>query len=86
MFTVRWKRIARDRLAELWMQASDRSAVTAAANRIDVLLQFDPDNQGESRDRGRRLLVEPPLGVIFRVNHQKRIVYVLRVWRTSPNP
>ena len=28
----------------------------------------NPEEQGESRDAGRRLLIEPPLGVVYRAS------------------
>jgi hypothetical protein len=80
MFTVRWKRVARDRLAELWLAAPDRAAVTQATHHIDQLLCSNPENKGESRDNGRRVLLVPPLGVVFRIRETDRVVEVLRVW------
>ena len=81
MFSVRWKRSARDRLAEIWMRANDRSAIASAANKIDTLLRTSPETRGESRDGGRRILIESPLGVVFQVKPQDHIVHVLSVWR-----
>jgi hypothetical protein len=63
------------------MQAADRQAITQAANQIDEELQTDPEDCGESRDLGRRVLIVPPLGILFRVDAHARIVYVLSVWR-----
>ena len=80
-YTVIWTRLAEGQLAAIWVAASDRRAVTAAANKIDTLLSSDPDSQGESRPRGRRILLEAPLGVIFRVRHSDQTVFVLEVWR-----
>ena len=37
-YTVVWNRSAQDELAELWMNARDRHAVTAAAHVMDVEL------------------------------------------------
>jgi mRNA-degrading endonuclease RelE of RelBE toxin-antitoxin system len=80
-YTVTWKPEAERRLAELWMNASDRNAITEAANEIDRRLQMNPEQQGESRSDGRRLLLVKPLGVIFEVVPDDRIVYVLTVWQ-----
>jgi hypothetical protein len=52
-YTVAWKPSAEQDLASLWTSASDRQAVTDAANRIDALLRVDPNTQGES-GQGRR--------------------------------
>jgi hypothetical protein len=49
MFAVLWRRRALDRLAEIWMSASDRDAVTNAVSQVDRTLSHDPECQGESR-------------------------------------
>jgi hypothetical protein len=58
-----------------------RVDVTAGANRIDKLLEKDPLAVGESRDKDRRVLIELPLGVLYKVIVPERKVIVLRVWR-----
>jgi len=35
MYTVRWKRSADSQLAQLWLDAQDRAAVSAAVGEID---------------------------------------------------
>ena len=70
----------------LWAPAKDRSAVTAAANRIDVLLRSDPLSCGESRGGSSRVFFVPPLGVDFEVHEDDRLVTVLAVWRVKPRP
>jgi hypothetical protein len=79
-YTVVWVPEVEQDLADLWMNAPDRKAVTAAADQIDDLLRTDPEQQGESRPEGRVLLI-PPLGVFFHVLEQDRIVRVVQVWR-----
>jgi hypothetical protein len=83
MFTVRWKRSALNELASVWMKADSeqRRRITAASQRIDRLLHDDPEQQGESRPLGRRILFVPPLGITFRINRQTSLVSVLHVWR-----
>lgn len=79
-FTVVWKPEAERRLAEIWTDAADRNAVTRAAGIIDRALGDDPESLGESRNEGRRVLLEPPLGVIYRVSPADRMVTVVAVW------
>jgi hypothetical protein len=80
-FTAVYKPSAEAMLAHLRNTASDRDAVTRAANHIDALLRRDPLAQGESRSGNVRVLFIPPLGVHFKVRAQDRIVEVLKVWR-----
>jgi hypothetical protein len=54
--------------------------MTEAANQIDVWLKHAPDQVGESRPENRRILLEPPLGVIYEIEEMDRIVNVLQVW------
>jgi hypothetical protein len=77
-FTVRWSRRALDALTQLWLdEPTQRSAITQATATIDLLLQSDPDQRGESRDDDRRILFVPPLIVIFSVDTDHRVVRVL---------
>src|SRR5438552_1310971 len=85
-FTVTWSRNAERKLARRWMAASDRRSVTQAANSIDTQLAQDPLNAGESRSGNRRILHEPPLGVIFSVVEADRTVLVLDVWKYDKRP
>jgi hypothetical protein len=79
-FTVVWKPEAERRLATIWTDATDRNAVTRAAGAIDRVLKSHPENLGESRNKGRRIILEAPLGVAFRVSPSDRLVTVLTVW------
>ncbi len=79
-FTVVWKPEAERRLATIWTDAIDRNAVSRAADAIDNALKNRPEILGESRSKGRRILLEEPLGVIFRVSPPDRMVTVLTVW------
>ena len=79
-YTVVWKKSAEDRLAEFWLDAPDRDAVTRAARQIDVRLRHRPQTQGESRTKGRRILLVSPLGAKFEIHEDDRIVRVLSVW------
>ena len=83
-YTVLWKPSAEAALATLWAAAPDRSAVSAAANRIDAILQIDPETRGESRSGSIRILVVPPLAVTFEVQEPDRVVWVLGVRRLPP--
>jgi hypothetical protein len=80
-WTVVWLPGAERELAELWLEASDRNAVTEAAHWIDQRLKSEPENEGESRPDGRRILFAAPLGVIFRAISRDQRVVVSHVWK-----
>ncbi len=84
-YAVRWTPEAEDQPAGLRVAATDRSAVTTAARRVDQLLGLDPTAQGEQRDGDDRLLFVPPLSVLFRVVTSARAAWVIAVgWSGRP--
>ncbi len=84
-FTVLWKPNAASLLAEIWLDAPDKRAVTAAADTIDLLLKNNPLDQGESRGDNLRILIVEPLAVLYDVQEDDRTVTVLSV-RHVPSP
>lgn len=80
-FTVVWKETAENALAEIWLTAVDRRVVAEAATEIDQKLGREPDSVGESRDKGRRILIARPLVAIYRVSAADRTVSVLDLWK-----
>ena len=54
-------------------------------SRIESLLRNEPEFVGESRQADERLLIVEPLSVIYKINHRKRIVHVLRAKVRRPN-
>ncbi len=80
-YTVIWMPKAQDELAELWLQASDRADVTAAANDIERLLERTPNQIGETLFDTVRSYELDPLAVEFEVIDDDRLVNVLSVWR-----
>lgn len=82
-WTVVWHPAVADKLAELWMEARDRNAVTQAVNRIDQSLRHDAEKQG-IEFYGDRLFVEPPLSVVFHPAVDDRLVKILDVCLHEP--
>ena len=77
-YTVTWIPSARNELADIWVNATDKRAVTAAANEIDRLLGSDAHLQGEEFGEVR-ILEEWPLVVTFRVSPDDRLAEVTDV-------
>jgi len=80
-FTVVWHGSAQDELAELWISARDRNAVTAAAHVIDVELSQDAVAKGVEVTEGLRAFFAPPLRILFTVDEGNRVVEVVRLRR-----
>jgi mRNA-degrading endonuclease RelE of RelBE toxin-antitoxin system len=78
-YAVIWTKKAADQLAQAWIDATDRTAVQRASNRIDTMLAMDPRAHGESRRGNDRLLHEPPLAVYYRIDDSDRKVFVISV-------
>lgn len=78
-FRVRWRKVARDQLTTVWLGHPNQAGVTAAAHRIEQLLRRDPENVGEERPNGRRVIFDAPLVVLYRVDATANAVTVLGV-------
>jgi hypothetical protein len=83
----------------LWLDAADAdfqrhyltaravglaNAFTAAAARVERVLERNPGEAGESRAGRRRLLADPPLTVEFEVFDDQRTVVVTAARYTPP--
>jgi hypothetical protein len=79
-FTVFWSEEAESRLAYEWLISTDRHRLSTAADRVDVVLRRDAHIVGESRSENRRIVHEPPLGIVFSVDLENRKVLVLDLW------
>ena len=78
-YAVIWTKKALNHLAQAWIEATDRTSVQRASNRIDNMLGTSPLAYGESRSGADRLLFESPLAVYFRVDEADRKVFVLAI-------
>lgn len=79
-YTVVWKPEAERHLATIWNQSPDRNGVARATHIIDQTLGTGPQEAGESREEGFRVLFVRPLGVMFEVSPDDRKVRVVTVW------
>lgn len=80
-FTVVWLPSAEQELARLWLTASDRAQVGEIADRIDATLSRDPLAIGESRGGHTRIVIAPPLTILYDVDEPNRLVRVWNLWR-----
>ena len=79
-YTVLCKPEAERQLAAIWNQFKNRNLVTTSAHAIDKTLATNSEDAGESREEDFRVLLETPLGVIFKVSEADRMVVVVAVW------
>ena len=82
-YEVEWHPTAENELAQLWIDAVNRSEVRSAGDAIDRALGRDPYLDSESRTGTTRIKIEPPLAVLFEVIEDDRKVKVLKVWRMA---
>ena len=80
-FTVVWKPAAERQLADIWLEATDRNAVTSASEEIEAALATRPDEIGENRPLDCRIAFVAPLALTFRVMIADRLVEVVSVRR-----
>jgi hypothetical protein len=79
-YKVAWTAAALSQLANIWLDAADANAVTAASRQIDLALEDNPlDARFEVVDHVGAA-IRAPLGVDFRVNPDIRAVTVTTVW------
>jgi hypothetical protein len=80
-FTVVWWQFAKSTLAGLWLEATDKAAVSRAANEIDQRLAADPKSSAEDRHEELYRLTVEPLTVQFTIDDLDRRVSVWTVRR-----
>jgi hypothetical protein len=82
IYTVVWVPSAEARLIQLYLQASDRQAVTDSANRIDDEVKVDPDRKGIPFGNFNAYY-DDPLAVLYEVDPGDCMVRVLVVKRIT---
>jgi hypothetical protein len=79
-YTVGWLPSAEVELARIWIAATDRQAVSRAADQIEILLRISSQARGGDEE-GIRSFSFLPLAVIFEVSPDDRKVTILEVYR-----
>ena len=64
-WAVDWTPIAENQLADIWLQAPDRAAVTTAEEAISRMLARDPLGHGKEVSEGLWRLTVKPLTVFY---------------------
>lgn len=82
-YRVIWHAAAFRRLRRAWIAAKEPDAALKAFDELEEILGTDAHLKGESRDEARRILLVPPIGIIFRVKQELGEVLVLDAWMFS---
>jgi hypothetical protein len=78
-YTVDWSPDAQSTLATIWIQSSNRQAVTAAQARIDRLLAANPLGNSTPVSEGLYAIEIHPLRALFEVSDAEHLVNVVSV-------
>jgi hypothetical protein len=78
-YTVTWETDVLSVLATIWLQATDRQAVTRAQAAIDRQLTRDPLSYSTPVSEGLYAIEDPPLRVQFEVLEEDRLVTIVSV-------
>lgn len=82
-WTVVYTPSAQDELATIWLDSTDRDAVSATAREIELQLSANPMGVGESRGDKRRLVIKPPLAIDYQTDPEDMLVRVVRILKWS---
>lgn len=80
-YKVGLTREAEDSLAEIWVQAADRQAVTEAETAIHAMLRSNPVEQRRLVAEGLFKIVCAPLAAYYSVDEERRHVEIERFGR-----
>ena len=81
---VVWIPAAENDLATLWLNSQHRKEVNQAAASLEKQITDDPLHTGESRQSTlQRIVMEPPIGIVFEVIPDDYRVIVLSVFPFS---
>lgn len=80
IYRVSWDAEALQTLEAIWDDQDNPTLVVRALDEIHDSLTEDAEQKGESRGRGRRVFLAPPLGVIFQAQPRLGEVLIVRVW------
>lgn len=75
-YSVVWSADTMNELAEIWLRASDRRAVTTAQAQMDDQLALGPRSRSTEVAEGLYKLVIAPLRVYFEIDESSRLVKI----------
>ena len=79
-YRVSWDPDAFRDLLRQWNTAGRPDAATRAFEAIEIELSTDADRCGESREGIQRILLLPPIGVIFEARQDVGEAFIIDAW------
>jgi hypothetical protein len=82
MFSIYRSQEALTSLRQTWENgdAAFRDRIVQATLDMDQLLSKEPSEQGEAREGRARVLLHAPVGILFEVDDDRKLVRILRTW------
>ena len=78
-YDIVWDVAAYRKLEKIWSEATPNGPAVDSFDEIERRLSESPEQEGESRPHGRRILIIAPLGIVFRQQQRLREVHILDV-------
>jgi hypothetical protein len=80
MFHIRWRKSVSRKLLDECAKANSAMLTTILDSMADVefFLCNEPEFVGESREGEKRLLIVEPLSVVYKIDHRRRFVHIIR--------
>ena len=85
-FIVVWATLAKEQLTRLLADPELQMDVIRAFYRVEAILGYFPDQVGESRGTNKRIVIETPLTVYYRIDRANKLVRILRVLVPNQEP
>ncbi len=85
-FLVVWAELAKAQLARLLADPELQMDVIRAFYRVEAILGYFPEHVGESRGTNKRIVIETPLTVYYRIDRANKLVRILRVLVPNQEP
>ena len=82
-FAIFWKPIAEEHLADIWLVAPDRNAVTRDAHDLELVMEVFASAVGEISFDTVRVYTYGSLTVEYEVYESEKQVLIMDVWGTA---
>lgn len=80
MFRIRWRKSVSRKLLDECATADPAilTAILDSMAEVEFFLCNEPEFVGESREGDKRLLIVEPLSVVYKIDHPRRFVHIIR--------